>query len=352
MSTSAPSDHPVFQAFWSERLAYVFAKVMSVFFVAAAMADHLDNVRLAIWVIADMAIVLAYLAVLQSERLMANLSSDGIPFAVHTVIGVSGFSLGALYWLDIDQLADDRFFFLLTTISMGHLVVAMANGALGRLALVFSGSHLIILAAAGLMAGRPVLSFGAFLVGLFSTRAGTTMSAQFMAIEHERLHTQQQIASAVQEANFDPLTRVYNRRGIEDWYSNNAAAVCGCFFVDLDHFKPINDRFGHELGDTVLTVVAHRLREHIGSDGVISRLGGDEFVIMATNPTMATQDFGEMLLAAIGEPLVLGGDRMRISASMGLATVFSPLSFGDLLRRADNAMYGAKNAGRSQVAVA
>jgi len=352
MSTSALHDHPVFQAFWSERLAFVFAKVTSVFFIAAATADYIDHTRLAVWVVVDMVIVIGYLAVLQINRFMRELGADGIPVAVHAVIALSGASLGGLYWLDIDLLATDQYLYLLTTISMGHLVVAMANGALGRLATVFSASHLIVLAAAGLMAGRPVLSFGAFLVGLFATRAGTTMTSQFMAIENERQHTQMQIETAVQEANFDPLTRVYNRRGIEDWYSNNAAAVCGCFFVDLDHFKPINDRFGHELGDTVLTVVAHRLREHLGSDGVISRLGGDEFVIMATNPTMATKDFGDMLLAAIGEPLVLGGERMRISASMGLATVFSPLSFGDLLRRADNAMYGAKNAGRSQVAVA
>ena len=126
-------------------------------------------------------------------------------------------------------------------------------------------------------------------------------------------------------------------------------------YLDLDHFKPVNDRFGHEAGDRLLLELAQRMRRSLrswaGGDDIVARIGGDEFVLLLRTTTLEESRHAvERLLNQVCQPyaLAVGAGPVMITASIG-ATVF-PLDGADaetLLRHADLAMYGAKQAGRN-----
>lgn len=127
-------------------------------------------------------------------------------------------------------------------------------------------------------------------------------------------------------------------------------ALC---FVDLDEFKPINDRHGHEAGDQVLQTIGERLQESVRGHDIVARLGGDEFVVVLTHLSdgVVVRDTLQRLLERLRGPITLGsGAVVSISASLGVA-----ICPGDgesvpvLVRRADEAMYAAKGAGRNQI---
>lgn len=127
-------------------------------------------------------------------------------------------------------------------------------------------------------------------------------------------------------------------------------ARLGILFVDLDHFKLTNDSLGHEAGDELLRQTAARLRGCVRAGDVVARLGGDEFVVLYKDPSDLNDidALASRVLRAVSRPVVLLGERRRVSASVGVA-VFP--HHGDteraLMKSADVAMYAAKQAGRS-----
>ncbi len=126
----------------------------------------------------------------------------------------------------------------------------------------------------------------------------------------------------------------------------------GILFLDLDGFKPINDRYGHQAGDLVLCEVAKRLREHTRDSDTVCRQGGDEFVILV--PELPARDHLErlarILTGVIGQPYEIGSDLLSLSVSIGMAVYPEHGETVDkLLQSADAAMYLAKGAGHSQV---
>lgn len=162
-------------------------------------------------------------------------------------------------------------------------------------------------------------------------------------------------------AEHDPLTGVGNRlRFDRDAHAlfdraREQGALVHVLFLDLDGFKPINDRHGHAAGDRVLKMLAERIRQSLRRQDVLARMGGDEFVIALLH-TADEPDAGaaaaERIAAAIAEPLELRGMRLRISASIGVAAY--PLDGDDLdevLRAADAQMYVAKRLGKAGIAV-
>ena len=123
-------------------------------------------------------------------------------------------------------------------------------------------------------------------------------------------------------------------------------------FLDLDHFKPVNDTYGHAAGDAVLVEVGHRLQQALRAEDTVARLAGDEFVILL--PRVADRDDADRVAPKISsvleQPFDTNGDEIHIAASTGLA-VF-PDDGGDyhtLLREADIAMYHAKAESRSRL---
>lgn len=161
-----------------------------------------------------------------------------------------------------------------------------------------------------------------------------------------------------QLAMYDQLTGLPNRRLFEDLFHRHAALAqrtgdaMALLFVDLDHFKDVNDSHGHAAGDILLTTAADRLRGALRQGDVVCRLGGDEFVVLLAQaqPWEAVAQAARRLLAAVEAPFALpGGDRVRLSASIGIALL--PHDGDDLdtlMRHADLAMYAAKDSGRAR----
>ena len=124
-------------------------------------------------------------------------------------------------------------------------------------------------------------------------------------------------------------------------------------FIDLDHFKVINDSLGHETGDQALVQIGQRLRAGIGTTETVARFGGDEFVVLLeTDRADEAMSRAHRLLEILRAPVRVDGHEAAISASIGIALggpmVTDP---GDLLRAADTALYRAKAAGRDDVAI-
>ena len=164
-------------------------------------------------------------------------------------------------------------------------------------------------------------------------------------------------------AYFDPLTSLPNRRLLMDRlavaltvsnrYDRNGALL----FIDLDHFKDLNDTKGHQVGDELLRQVAHRLVAVVRRGDVVARLGGDEFVVMLENlsaeadgTAAAVQRIAEKIIDQLALPYDLVGYAYITTASLGIALFHDSAqhpSLEDLLKQADFAMYEAKAAGRN-----
>ena len=172
---------------------------------------------------------------------------------------------------------------------------------------------------------------------------------------------QERLATAVEAATTDRLTHVANRPMLlATLYEEvERAARYGrpltVAFIDLDHFKPINDTYGHEAGDTVLATVAGVLRQSIRRTDIIGRYGGEEFVIVfpETGVDEATAVAEKLRLLVSKQRFPVGeGEEIAVTVSIGLAGGHGqPLRVDDLLRDADAAMYAAKSLGRDQTYV-
>ena len=122
------------------------------------------------------------------------------------------------------------------------------------------------------------------------------------------------------------------------------------FFVDLDHFKLVNDSLGHEAGDELLRLVGPRFESAIRPSDTLARLGGDEFAVLCEQlPSEASATrIASQLMSALEEPVVLNGHGHSVSASIGIALTTTGSSASDLLRDSDAAMYRAKGEGRGR----
>lgn len=196
--------------------------------------------------------------------------------------------------------------------------------------------------------------FGATLDMLIFMRIALLRSAarhreaQSAARERDTLHSL---------AHSDPLTGLLNRRGFDDALAGVLARttperVLALYMLDLDGFKPVNDQFGHGVGDEVLRMVAQRLRGCVRAGDGVARLGGDEFVVMAEGLTNETQarDLGHKLLEAFRAPFALSQHSCSLSATIGYA--LAPTDATDasaLLKAADAAMYAGKQEGKHRL---
>jgi diguanylate cyclase (GGDEF)-like protein len=126
-------------------------------------------------------------------------------------------------------------------------------------------------------------------------------------------------------------------------------------FLDLDGFKLINDSFGHDVGDQLLSRVALRLRDSVRTGDTVARLGGDEFVVLCEHPGSEEEmiELSERLIAVISQPFrIHGHDELRVGASVGIAhRTENEAGMTDLIREADIALYRAKHEGRGRTEV-
>lgn len=174
-------------------------------------------------------------------------------------------------------------------------------------------------------------------------------------LEEKRLQTEAARQEATAMALTDPLTGLPNRRYFDrrlteelGFQTNLAVAM-----IDLDGFKPVNDAYGHAVGDLFLVEASRRLVSALGEEGVIARMGGDEFAALFFNTPneTAAMDRARALLAALEPPFMCGAVQARMQASAGVATRFdgSDEEPGPLVERADIALYSAKARARGTV---
>jgi diguanylate cyclase len=152
----------------------------------------------------------------------------------------------------------------------------------------------------------------------------------------------------------DPLTGLANRREFDDRLADRLAGwnrrgeIFSLLMIDVDHFKRLNDQYGHLAGDTMLTKLGQALRASARRDDVIARLGGEEFALIFPGATaeQAAQAVAKVRETIGNAVVVHGGTRLHVTASGGLATVLPDESADSLMGRADSALYAAKAAGR------
>ena len=142
-------------------------------------------------------------------------------------------------------------------------------------------------------------------------------------------------------ARTDELTGLPNRRRLIAELSTFEGVEGALLLLDLDGFKPVNDRYGHEMGDRILRQVAQRFSRSLPTGAILARLGGDEFGILVSGSDDATLELASALKATLSYPFVLDGNTISISVSIGHVRNDGA---GDLLQRADMAMYEAKRA--------
>jgi diguanylate cyclase (GGDEF)-like protein len=153
------------------------------------------------------------------------------------------------------------------------------------------------------------------------------------------LHQARNIGDERILARTDELTMLPNRRRLISEISNFAMREGSLMLLDLDGFKPVNDSYGHEVGDKVLQQVAQRFSRALPSSALLARLGGDEFGVLVDGSNTAVMEIALALRATLSYPFVIDGDHISIGVSIGIADNDGA---DDLLLRADNAMYAAK----------
>ncbi|MGY1410611.1 putative bifunctional diguanylate cyclase/phosphodiesterase [Luteimonas sp. A611] len=184
---------------------------------------------------------------------------------------------------------------------------------------------------------------GAVIGVLSSTRDVTVGKLAERALAHQALH--------------DPVTGLANRYLLMDRLGQSLLRISrvpghvALIFVDIDHFKAVNDSYGHEVGDEVLVELGRRLCKLARREDTVARLGGDEFVVLCenVNTDRNVREIAGRMVRALAEPFDLAsGLQVRLSASVGVAaTRDATTRASDLLRDADTAMYRVKQQGRN-----
>lgn len=171
--------------------------------------------------------------------------------------------------------------------------------------------------------------------------------------------TEQRLAQATiaHMAHHDALTKLPNRMLFRDRLEQAVAlagrgAVMALHYLDVDGFKPVNDRLGHKAGDELLVAISERLLGTVRKHDTVARLGGDEFAIVQTGIREAKDavSLASRVMKSIAAPFGIAGGTVSVGVSIGIAVAPSDgLDPDDLLRKADAAMYASKGSGRSRI---
>lgn len=181
------------------------------------------------------------------------------------------------------------------------------------------------------------------------------LQTRLEAAERQLEQQTRQIESYLNEARTDGLTGLANRRAFDKKLDELFAQFRqgGQSFVlvliDIDHFKGINDSFGHPVGDLVLRQIAQRLNTGIENTTLVARFGGEEFAILMPSPLrMAADAIDGFRKKIAAEPIPCDGQPLRVTISVGLSEAKTDSVIGTIVRRADEALYAAKGMGRNR----
>lgn len=181
-----------------------------------------------------------------------------------------------------------------------------------------------------------------------------------IAIARAARYAEREMHAARLTARTDPLTGLPNRAELDSGLPGRVADArrdarpLSVMFIDLDHFKRINDRWGHDVGDLCLSAAAAEMRKHVRASDLIARYGGEEFVLVLDGADfdVATAIAGELRAGVERHGLSVAGRPVGLTVSIGIAQLRAGDDAGELLRRADEALYRAKAEGRNRLVVA
>ena len=179
---------------------------------------------------------------------------------------------------------------------------------------------------------------------------------QLRSMGYETRRLRQAVDREQRKALIDPLTQLWNRAALNQFFEREMARAqdaglrLGAIYIDLDHFKQVNDQFGHGGGDQVLWQSARRMGTALRPDDLLIRLGGEEFVaLLAVHDAAELRQVAERIRHAIcDEPMNIGNQLHPMTTSLGTALALPGESQADLLERADAALYQAKSQGRNR----
>ena len=233
--------------------------------------------------------------------------------------------------------------------------LAMGCGCLGcGLALLARIPYTLLAAGSGLRQGFLSPSMGQEAIYLGSYVALVVLTLGFLLLCNERLNR-----DALRLATRDALTGAHNRRAIEESARADLARCrrsglpLAVLLVDLDHFKAINDTYGHATGDAALRVFVATATAHLRARDMLGRYGGEEFLVVlpATTREDALTTAERLRTAVAGAMLEAGEHRLRVTASIGVAEATGDDDIDAVLARADTALYQAKAQGRNRTAI-
>jgi diguanylate cyclase (GGDEF)-like protein len=176
------------------------------------------------------------------------------------------------------------------------------------------------------------------------------LAAEVDALAAQLQDSRARILDLEARVDVDPLTDVLNRRGFERELKRSLAYVkrygtsAALIYIDLDGFKPVNDRHGHGAGDAVLKAIAAALLRNVRASDVVARIGGDEFAVLLwnVNGANAAAKAGALEAAVFGAPVRWNASTLVVGASAGIALLGALDSPADVIARADAAMYARK----------
>ena len=208
--------------------------------------------------------------------------------------------------------------------------------------------------------GRAPVNFWTLHSFQFGATLDMLLFMRVLGLRMKDVHLQARHATLERDAmrslaHTDPLTGLPNRRGLNAALgaaldrATHHGGVVAVYMLDLDGFKPVNDRHGHDVGDELLIAVAQRLRQSLRRGDTVARLGGDEFVVMSEHlhDEGDAQALGQQLLKAVDTPFEIAAHSWRVGLTIGYA--LSPADASDavtLLKYADAAMYLGKSSGK------
>ena len=178
----------------------------------------------------------------------------------------------------------------------------------------------------------------------------TRLAAEVDALAAQLAASRARISELEARVDIDPLTEIGNRRGFERELKRSLAYVkrygtsAALLYVDLDGFKPVNDRHGHAAGDTVLKAIAVALIYHVRTSDIVARVGGDEFAVLLwnVNGKAAAAKAAALEAAVYGTPVRWNHSTLVVGASVGVALLGALDTPAEVLARADEAMYARK----------
>ncbi|HSC84028.1 MAG TPA: bifunctional diguanylate cyclase/phosphodiesterase, partial [Pseudomonas sp.] len=253
---------------------------------------------------------------------------------------------------------------LLASLIMGGAIVSMHFTGMWALNMVVpEGTPLALQSTANsLQLGLSItlialLSIGSGLGAVWADRRLQSKEHDLLRVNSLLSQLDQARASLQKVAHYDPLTNLLNRRAFNELFAEQLQQhaqrqqTLAVMFLDIDHFKRINDSLGHDIGDELLKAMAERIRGALRDKDVIARFGGDEFCILVSLSKLdEVRSLAQRIMQRMNKPLSLGGRQMVMTTSIGISVYpRDGESCDELLKHADLALYQSKGSGRNSV---